>query len=224
MFKLLVLACAIQGQVTANDWVIVPAKVNEKVVLTPSDGKDIQWDTDDFPPERYEILGNKFVGFPIAPGEYRMRQIQWDTKKIVKLKIVVSGKIPDVIPDPKKPDVPPPPPINTDKDPDFTSRLSGAFSKDVALSQGDFDDLAQMKSDYLEGIKSFIPTSKTNQELFAKQKAMLDANIGPLPRMKSVREEIGAYVKTNLGGSPTAAPTTATPVWSQIADSLGRIK
>ena len=227
LLAILLLVGPLFAQISVNDWIIVNGKVNEKVVLTANESKEVTWDSDDFPPERSVIVGQTYIVFPIAPGEYRIKQIQWDTKKLVKIKVIITGTV--IIPDPKKPDIPKPPDIKPDvpivvpdKDPDFTNRISGMYSKDVALSKGDAVMLNQLKLNYQQGYKDFM-SSATNKELMDKQAQLNQKLVGPAASaLPSVRTEIGEYVKTRLGTKTTDPPTAAGPVWLQIIDSLKR--
>lgn len=222
----MLLASPLMGQITVNDWIVINGKVNEKVVMVAQDSKEVTWDSDDFPPERSVIVGQTYIVFPIAPGEYRVKQIQWDTKKLVKLKLIVTGGTPVIpVPPPKKPDEPPPPPvISTDKDPDFTNRLAGMYSKDVALGVGDAIRLNQLKVNYQEGYRSFM-SSSTNKELMDKQGQLNQKPpLGPAAQhLPAVRAEIGTYVSGKLGSQVNSPPTNAGPVWLQLIDSLDRI-
>jgi hypothetical protein len=91
----------------SNQDLVVNGVVMEKVVLTAESKGAIAWDYDElaFPPTRVETCGPKLILFPIAPGQYRIRLIMWDEKRLQKIVLVVtgSGPIPPIPPGPSAP-------------------------------------------------------------------------------------------------------------------------
>jgi hypothetical protein len=179
------------------------------------------------PMDQYNLVkffGDNSVAILFDPEKegvyYFAAAVNSNKKSAVAIHVITIGT-PAPAPVPPGPVPPGPVPLPLDS---WSQKLQDGFRIDVAAGVGKVEHRAALIAAYKQGVKDFIPTSKTNDELFKKQKTLNETLIG-VGTCPNVRQIIADEAVAQMGkvGSTPLDTAKATLLWNKIVDSLNKI-